>query len=191
MVKGPYGTLPPLAISSLALLNEAPMHPYEMYHLLLTRHEDRLLKVSVGSLYRVVQRLEQEGYASVVGTEAKGNRPERTTYEITEAGRDALVVSVRTLLRNPAGQQDPWVLAFAEAHNVPREDVIADLRTQLSVLRGELEEIDSVIADAERREIPEKWFATAYYLRHMAQAKHDFLTTFTNRVESNDIPWQQ
>jgi len=46
--------LTPLAISVLALLEERSMHAYEMYQLLITRHNDRLLKVRPGSLYHTV-----------------------------------------------------------------------------------------------------------------------------------------
>ena len=46
--------LSPLALSTLALLTERPMHPYEMYQLMLQRREDRVVKVSAGSLYRAV-----------------------------------------------------------------------------------------------------------------------------------------
>ena len=40
--------LNPLAVSALALLAERPMHPYEMYQLMLQRREDRVVKVSAG-----------------------------------------------------------------------------------------------------------------------------------------------
>ncbi|BAS16724.1 transcriptional regulator protein [Arthrobacter sp. Hiyo8] len=43
--------LTPLGVAALALLVEAPMHPYEMYQLLMARHEDRLVKVRPGTLY--------------------------------------------------------------------------------------------------------------------------------------------
>ena len=43
--------LTPLGVASLALLAEEPMHPYEMYQLLMARHEDRLVKVRPGTLY--------------------------------------------------------------------------------------------------------------------------------------------
>ncbi|HWU59288.1 MAG TPA: PadR family transcriptional regulator, partial [Microbacteriaceae bacterium] len=35
----------PLAIATLALLAERPMHPYEMYQTLIQRAEDRIVKV--------------------------------------------------------------------------------------------------------------------------------------------------
>ena len=79
--------LTPLGISALALLAERPMHPYEMYQLLMERSEDRVVKVRPGSLYHTVDRLAGQGYVRATGTGRAGNRPERTTYEITATGR--------------------------------------------------------------------------------------------------------
>lgn len=46
--------LTPLGVASLALLAEEPRHPYEMYQVLMARHEDRLVKVRPGTLYHAV-----------------------------------------------------------------------------------------------------------------------------------------
>ncbi|WP_449373878.1 hypothetical protein [Arthrobacter psychrolactophilus] len=40
--------LTPLGISALGLLVERPMHPYEMYQVLMQRHEDRIVKAQPG-----------------------------------------------------------------------------------------------------------------------------------------------
>ena len=53
-------TLTPLAVSVLALLRERPMHPYEMYSLLIHRQAEYLVKVRPGSLYHTVERLARD-----------------------------------------------------------------------------------------------------------------------------------
>ena len=70
-------SLTPLGVAALSLLVEEPMHPYEMYQLLVARHEDRLVKVRPGTLYHAVGRLEEQGLVEATGTEREGNRPER------------------------------------------------------------------------------------------------------------------
>ena len=75
--------LSPMAIAALGLLAERPMHPYEMYQLLLEREEDRVLKVRPGTLYHAVDRLARDGLVRPLHTEREGNRPERTTYAVT------------------------------------------------------------------------------------------------------------
>src|SRR6185312_10681901 len=92
-----------LGISALALLAERPMHPYEMYQLLIQRHEDRVVKVRPGSLYHKVHWLESRGLVRSTTTEREGNRPERTIYEITAAGRETLTLRVAEMLGGGVG----------------------------------------------------------------------------------------
>jgi DNA-binding PadR family transcriptional regulator len=86
-----------LGISVLALLREGPMHGYELFQTLSARHGDRMLKVRPGSLYHVVNRLAEEKLIRQTGTARTGNRPERTTYELTDAGVDTLSSRLREL----------------------------------------------------------------------------------------------
>ena len=58
-----------LAVAALGYLAERPMHPYEMYQLALHRQEDRVVKVSPGSLYRAVYGLEADGLVLASGTD--------------------------------------------------------------------------------------------------------------------------
>ena len=94
--------LNPLALSALALLAEAPMHPYEMFQLAVQRRDQRLVKIRPGTLYHAVSRLEKDGLIRVRGVDRGGNRPERTTYEITDLGRSALSSDIAVLLAEPA-----------------------------------------------------------------------------------------
>jgi DNA-binding PadR family transcriptional regulator len=182
-------TLSPLAISALALLNERPMHPYEMYQLLLARHEDRIVRVTPGSLYRTVDRLTADGMAEATGTRREGNRPERTTYAITDSGRSALVSRIREILRAPVNEFPTFALALAEAHNAPASDVCADLRDHLAVIERELADIDCLVAKARAREMPEAYWITADYIRHMTVAQQDWINGFITRLEKGDLPW--
>ena len=79
----PSPSLTPLAVAALALLAEGPTHPYEMYQLASVRRGDQLVKIKPGSLYHTVSRLEKQELLASIGTDREGNRPERTTYEIT------------------------------------------------------------------------------------------------------------
>lgn len=90
-----------LGVSVLALLRERPMHGYEMFQTLTAKHADTLLKVRAGSLYHVINRLADEKLIHPTGTARKGNRPERTTYELADAGLDALTAPRSTTCLRP------------------------------------------------------------------------------------------
>src|SRR5215472_10811392 len=85
-------------IAVLALLREAPMHPYQMQRLLHLRHKDEILVLKRGSLYHAIGRLMRSGLIAVKGTGREGKRPERTTYRILPAGRDALMNTHRKIV---------------------------------------------------------------------------------------------
>lgn len=179
----------PLGISVLALLNERPMHPYEMYQLLMERHDDRLVKVSPGSVYRTVERLTGDGHAVVTGTERQGNRPERTTYAITDQGREALLGRVREALRTPAEEYSEFALALSEAHNAAPAEVCADLRDRLARLDAESTELTRLIDSASERGVPEAYWIAGRYQRDAAVAERDWIATLIERIENEDLPW--
>src|SRR4051794_13852278 len=104
--------LTPLALSALGLLVERPMHPYEMYQLMLERHEDWMVKVRPGSLYHSVERLQEAKLVESTGTARAGNRPERTTYAITAAGREALTTRISELLHKPVREYPHFPFAI-------------------------------------------------------------------------------
>ena len=51
----------PLALAVLACLFERPMHPYEMAMTMRERGKDQSIKLNYGSLYTVVEALQQRG----------------------------------------------------------------------------------------------------------------------------------
>jgi DNA-binding PadR family transcriptional regulator len=157
--------LNPLALSALALLAEAPMHPYEMFQLAVQRRDQRLVKIKPGTLYHAVSRLEKDGLIRVRGVDRGGNRPERTTYEITDLGRSALSSDIAVLLAEPAQEYPVFPFALGEAHNLPSEQVSNLLRQRLSNLRGTVAELDDGISDVSGRDLPWAYWLHLDYLR--------------------------
>ena len=77
-----------LALAVLAVVQERPVHPYEMAAVLRARGKDQDMPIKWGSLYTVVGNLEKHGLIEVAGNERSGARPERTVYRSpTPAGR--------------------------------------------------------------------------------------------------------
>lgn len=183
------GELTPLSISVLALLNERPMHPYEMYQLLVERHEDRIVKIRPGSLYHTVERLADAALIRVTGTERAGNRPERTTYAITDAGGYALTARVAELIRNPVNEYPAFALALSESHNIDRVDIVEHLNARIDQLQLLVDEFDSLIAIARNDEVPEAYWIAADYLRVLHSTERDWLRRLADRIESKDLPW--
>src|SRR5215469_17896722 len=92
----------PLALAVLACLTEHPMHPYEIATTLRERGKDQSIKLNFGTLYTVVEALQQHGLIVAQETERAGRRPERTVYRLTDAGRIELFDWISELLSRPA-----------------------------------------------------------------------------------------
>ncbi len=127
-------SLTPLGITVLGLLSERSMHPYEMYQLASVRRGDQLVKIKPGSLYHTVSRLEKQELLASIGTDREGNRPERTTYEITARGREALEHQLREMLAVPVREYPRLPLALAEMHNLSASTACQMLRIRLAHL---------------------------------------------------------
>ncbi|MFD4180030.1 PadR family transcriptional regulator [Rhodococcus sp. NPDC058514] len=181
--------LTPLAITVLALLNERPMHPYEMHQLLLQRHVDRVVKVRPGSLYHAVARLERAELIAVRGTEREGNRPERTTYDVTAAGRIALEARIAELLGAPVREYPQFPLALAEAHNLPAADVCRLLRDRIAAVEADLDELDTVRAMHTAADRPRVFWFGLDYQRALAATELDWMTALVAEIESGELPW--
>ena len=182
-------SMTPLGISVLALLNERPMHPYEMYQLLIERHEDRIVKVRPGSLYHTVERLVDHEFVEALGTDRAGKRPELTTYAITDVGREALTKRVADLIRTPVNEYPAFPVALAEAHNIDRTEVVEHLRMRITNLNGTIAELDAWLAGARDMDIPEAYWLENDYQRAMYATQRDWLSRLVDRLESKDLEW--
>ena len=78
------------ALTVLGMLHTRPLHPYGIQRLIKQWGKDQVVNVSQRvSLYRTIDRLHAAGLVSVAETERDQQYPERTVYQITDAGRAA------------------------------------------------------------------------------------------------------
>ena len=104
-----------LAMVLLALLIEAPMHPYRMQQMIKDRGQDQLVNVAQrNSVYQALDRLVRDGLARPAATAREAGRPERTTYEITGDGSATFRRWLTEMLPTPAREfpEFPAALAF-------------------------------------------------------------------------------
>jgi DNA-binding PadR family transcriptional regulator len=179
----------PLGIATLALLAERPMHPYEMYQTLVQRAEDRIVKVRPGSLYHTVDRLALRGLVRAIGTEREGNRPERTTYEITESGQLSLTGRVSEMLATPVNEYPEFPLAIGEAHNLPKATVLDLLGRRLLRLRADVAFLKTGLIDVTSKKVPRKFWLDVTYQKAMAEAEIAWIEAFVADLEAGDIDW--
>ncbi len=187
-MKDAASKLTPLGIVVLGLLRERDMHPYEMMRLIRQRRDDRLVGVTNGTFYHTVSRLERDGLVEEVGVDRDGNRPERTTYRLTAAGRAAAEAWVRRELPRTDRILE-FRVALSEAHDLPRADAVALLsrrRDALVVYRaGLLESLD----DATGRGVPFQFLIELERETVILDADLAWLDDVLRRLADPAVPW--
>ncbi|MBM7368317.1 PadR family transcriptional regulator [Gordonia hydrophobica] len=180
--------LTPLGVMVLALLREGDMHPYEMSRLLRKRRDDRMVSITNGTLYHTVGRLHEQKLVDEVGVDRDGNRPERTTYTLTDAGRDAVVDWVRTQLpldTHPA----QFRIALAEAHNLDRDEVTELLTRRRTALAADLDRHRDGLADALERGVPEQFLIEVDRQSHLIATDLHWIDALLDRLADPDFVW--
>ena len=162
-----------------------------MYQLLITRAEDRLVKVRPGSLYHTVDRLTREGFVESIGTDREGNRPERTTYQITEAGQLALSQRVAEIIATPVNEYNEFPLAIAEAHNLSQEVLVELLGRRRLRLLSELETLKGGYSDVVAKQVPKKYWIDITYLKAIADAEIAWIDGLVKDLNSGELDWSQ
>ncbi|KJS56508.1 PadR family transcriptional regulator [Streptomyces rubellomurinus] len=136
-----------LALAVLGLLQEQPMHPYEMATTLRERHKDSSFKVNSGSLYDTVESLVRHGWIEPVETARDGRRPERTVYAPTGLGQDEFVRWIDELLRTPVAEYPKFMAAVSYLGALGPERAAEALLERAGHLARRIEETNTVLAD--------------------------------------------
>jgi len=182
-------SLTPLAFAALGLLAEAPMHPYEMFQTMLQRREDQNVKVRPSTLYHQIGRLVDLGYAEALGTAREGNRPERTTYAITDHGRTALVDGLRRMIAEPADEYPEFQLAVSHIDNLSPADAVTALRSRADALRAERAVYDEAATGLQAKRLADRFWLDVSYVRAMLTTQIEWLSSTADRIASGDVPW--
>jgi len=128
----------------LALMAEAPMHPYRMQQMIKERGQDQLVNVAQrNSVYQALDRLVRAGLAQPGDTVREAGRPERTVYEITPAGGSALREWLTGALSTPAREFPEFPAALAFLPLLTPAEVRELLEKRLAAQREKVAEIEA------------------------------------------------
>lgn len=177
-----------MAVMVLALLREGDMHPYEMGSLMRARREERLLTITNGTLYNTVSRLRDMGLIDEVGTDREGNRPERTTYTLTDAGDAAVGEWVRRELPR-IDRPAEFRIALAESHNLEADEVLDLVRRRRAAMHSEQQDRRTELSNALERGVPEQFLIDHERDAVLVEAELRWTDSFITRLEASEIPW--
>lgn len=131
----------PLALAALAWLLTEPMHPYELGRRLEESGKDRYIKYNRSSLYMVIEQLGRAGFIREHETVRDGQRPPRTVYAITDAGRQEFSDWIQSLLAHPRDEYPHFTVALSLMSLLDPADAVELLRNRLTALADKAEAI--------------------------------------------------
>jgi DNA-binding PadR family transcriptional regulator len=177
----------PLALAVLAQLSEGPMHPYEIAATLRSRGKEHSIKLNYGSLYTVVDNLAKHGLIEAVEARREGRRPERTVYQLTEAGQAELTDWMTELVSAPVKEYPQFEAALSLLPALSPDQVLAGLRQRVTILQKTIDDeraqLTGLLTVLPRLVLLE----TEYHLR-MQEAELDWVRGLVSELEDGSLP---
>ena len=127
-------------------------HGYAVHRELMSWQVDTWTSVKPASIYHAVKQLAKEGKLRTVGMESSPEGPERTVYEITEAGEAEFISHVEWALQSINIEELGAGFAFIRC--LPRKHVISLLREQLRQTEAVRDDLKAMMADYPERNEP-------------------------------------
>lgn len=178
-----------LGLAVLSYLSRAPMHPYELSRMLRDNNDVRSIKFNQGSLYMVVKQLARAGFIVEQETARTGQRPERTVYAVTDAGRREARDWLRELVEVPEHEYPQFVAALSLIAALPPGDVLTLLASRLRRLAEQRAEIRDGIDRALAGGLHPLFQVEEEYRLALLDAESSFVERFIGRITDPGTGW--
>ena len=178
-----------LALAVLSYLSREPMHPYELGRVLREHGDARSIKFNHGSLYMVVGQLERAGLIAKHETVREGQRPERTVYAITDAGRAEVRDWLRDLIAHPAHEYPRFVAALSLIAALPPSEVVELLGQRLERLAAQRAEIRDLVDTTLAEGVHPLFLIEEEYRLALLDAESAFVADFVQRITDPESGW--
>lgn len=178
-----------LALAVLSYLTRAPMHPYELGRILRANGDARSIKFNHGSLYMVVQQLAKAGFIVEQETIRDGQRPQRTMYALTDAGRQELRDWLRELVQEPQHEYPHFVAALSLIGALPPNEVVELLGKRLTRLAEQRSEIRELIDTTLASGVHPLFLVEEDYRLALLDAEASFVERFIERITHPETGW--
>jgi DNA-binding PadR family transcriptional regulator len=179
----------PLAMALLSLVAEAPMHAYRMQQLIKERHKDDVVNVAQrNSVYQTIDRLLRDGLIAVLETSREENRPERTVYELTDAGRQTLRQWMRVMLSTPAREFPEFPAALAFLPVLPPDEACAALEERLIAVETRVSALEAELAEAARF-LPRVFLVESDYQLAVYKAEAGYVRGLIEDLRTDEVTW--
>jgi DNA-binding PadR family transcriptional regulator len=165
------------------------MHPYRIQQCIRQRNKHEVINVSQrAALYQAIRRLEREGLIRAQSVSRDEKRPERTTYELTDAGRADVAAWLHKGLSSPLKEfpEFPAVLSFLD-HLTPADALLA-LRERIKTLDVEETRLRRNYEEA-LKQVPRLFLVESEYLMAVCRAEKVWVASLVSDIEAGRLVW--
>ncbi len=177
-----------LGLVILAGLREEPMHAYRLHALIKARGKDKVVNVrGRASIYQAIDRLLRLGLIRVRESGRVDNRPERTVYEITEAGLGAATQWLKEMLAETGNEFPEFLVGISFLTFLTPDEVHAELTTRAEQLQARVDAMDAMFN--EYGEIPRVFMLEEELRRATTKAELDWVRSVIDDLRTGRITW--
>jgi DNA-binding PadR family transcriptional regulator len=183
-------TISPLALSVLELLDERPMHPYELASTMRERHHDEFIRLNFGTLYHTVEMLERTGMIASGEREKEGRRPERTVYRLTEPGRELLVKVVSDIVARPTREYVNFAAGLMFMHRLDAPQAAQLLTERVTALGATAEKLTKIMGELHAGGVTRLALIELEHKIAMLKAERDWVRKLEREITEGTLEWR-
>ncbi len=139
----------------LGLLNQKPMHGYQLYQEIEITRMEFWAQVNLASVYNTLSRLELKKMVEAK-KEKLGRTPERVVYHLTKKGKKKLASLVEQTLKDNRIPHSNFVVGIAFIKGLPKRKALECLRFKKEFFQKSLKHLLNVNKN-KRKETPFPW----------------------------------
>ena len=176
-----------LALAVLICLSERPMHPYEVATTLRQRQKHESVRLNYGSLYAVVASLEKRGLIVPRETKRAGRLPERTVYELSDAGLIEAHDWLTDLLSTPVKDFTSFEAALSFMPALPPDDVVDLLNERAQRLEAELAQSAALLSLVGQQQLPRLFWVEEEFRTVLREAELGYVRRLALDIASGAL----
>ena len=192
MTQPPAPRSSPLALTVLALLHYQPLHPYGIQRLIKQWGKDQVVNVEQRtSLYRTIERLLAAGLIAVRETGRDPRYPERTVYEVTEAGRQTARRWLEEMLAEPRQEYPEFPAALSHVLMLEPAELAEVLERRARRLAAMLAALDANTAAEAGHGLPRIAMLENEYQRAVLAAEARWVAEKSPSSARGELTWSR
>ncbi len=181
--------MPALAVAIASLLDERPMHPYEISATMRERHMEAAVKLNYGALYHVVERMAAMGVIEPVETSRDGRRPERTVYRLTTTGRERYLERLRELVGTVTKEYREFEAGLALMHHLDREEAIELLEHRARLLERLSAAAEGTFQGLRQSGVPRLALVEVEHATALQRAELAWVRSLVDDIRDGKLEW--